>query len=159
MNLEDLFIVHSPHRTMSIEDCTNKITGEFAKLNEEIDRRNDKLNDFKNKRGVTVMCSPQDFSTIETVVSELIRMRKTFTAEDVYNRIHSKYVRRPEDLSGFTESAKGVSIEVRKMFNGRHPLFANYGSTLVQHNSGPILYFALPHHAKLKANKIAKRLS
>ncbi len=105
------------------------------------------------------MCSPQDFSAIEVVVGELTRMRKTFTAEDVHKRIHSKYVRRDEDLSGFQESARGVSKEVRQMFNGRHSIFVNYGSTLVPHTKGPILYFALPHHAKIKANKIAGMLS
>lgn len=105
------------------------------------------------------MCSPQDFSTIEVVVGELVHMRRTFTAEDVYKRIHNKRIRRQEDLSGFQESSKGVSKEVRQMFNGRHPLFANYGSTLVPHNAGPILYFALPYHAKITANRIANLLS
>jgi len=105
------------------------------------------------------MCAPNDFKAIEVVVGELTRMRKTFTAEDVYKRIHNKHVRRFEDLSGFQESTKGVSKEVRQMFNGRHPLFASYGSALVQHNHGPILYFALPAHAKTTASRIAATLS
>ena len=104
------------------------------------------------------MCSPQDFSAIEVVVGELTRMRKTFTAENVYKRIHNKHVRRDEDLTGFQESASGVSKEIRQMFNSRHAIFADYGSTLVQHTKGPILYFALPHHAKTKATKIAGML-
>jgi hypothetical protein len=105
------------------------------------------------------MCSQNDFQVIETVVGEMIRMRQTFTGEDVFKRIHNKHVRRAQKFSGFQESAQGVSQEVRKMFNARHPLFASYGSTLVQHDSGPVLYFALPHHAKIKANRIAQKLS
>ena len=104
------------------------------------------------------MCSPQDYSAIEVVVGELVRMRKMFTAEDVYKRIHNKYVRRDEDLSGFQESARGVSKEVRKMFNGRHSLFVNYSSALVPHDNGPILYSPLSYHARLKAEKIAAQL-
>jgi hypothetical protein len=118
----------------------------------------DQMINAKTKRRED-MCSPQDFSAIEVVVGELTRMRRTFTAEDVYKRIHNKHIRRDEDLSGFQESARGVSKEVRQMFNGRHPVFSDYGSTLVQHSKGPILYFALPHHAKIKANKIAQVLS
>jgi hypothetical protein len=105
------------------------------------------------------MCSPQDFSVIETVVGELVGMRRTFTGEDVYNRIHNKHIRRAVKLDGVQESARGVSMEVRKMFNSRHSAFAGYGSTLVPHDHGPVLYFALPHHAKSKANKIAATLS
>jgi hypothetical protein len=105
------------------------------------------------------MCSATDFSAIETVVGELVSMRRTFTGQDVYNRIHNKHVRRSVDLSGFQESARGVSAEVRKMFNGKNPVFNGYGSTLVPHDKGPVLYFALPHHAKLKANKIADALN
>jgi len=118
----------------------------------------DQMINSKTKRREK-MCSPQDFSAIEVVIGELTRMRRTFTAEDVYKRIHNKHVRRDEDLTGFSESTRGVSREVRQMFNGRHPVFASYGSTLVQHTKGPILYFALPHHAKIKANKIASLLS
>jgi hypothetical protein len=117
----------------------------------------DQIINSKTKRRKN-MCSQNDFNVIETVVGEMVRMRMTFTGEDVYKRVHNKHVRRTEDFSGFQESPKGVSREVRKMFNGRHPAFASYGSTLVQHNKGPVLYFALPHHAKIKANKIANVL-
>ena len=105
------------------------------------------------------MCTQNDFQVIETVVGELVRMRRTFTGQDVYNRIHNKNVKRSADLSGFQESAAGVSVQVRRMFNSKNPVFTNYGSTLVPHDKGPVLYFALPHHAKLKANRIASTLS
>ena len=105
------------------------------------------------------MCAPQDFSAIETAVDELVHLHKTFTGEDVHKRIHNKHIRRNVDLSGCPESPKGVSREVRKMFNARHPSFATYGSTLVPHNKGPVLYFSLPHHAKAQADKIAKKLN
>lgn len=104
------------------------------------------------------MCSQSDLTAIEVVVDELTQMHKTFTGEDVYKRIHNKRVRRKEDLSGFQENARGVSREVRKMFNGRHSLFASYGSTLVQHNNGPVLYFPLPFHAKKRALQISMLL-
>jgi hypothetical protein len=117
----------------------------------------DQLINTKTKRREK-MCSAQDFNAIETVVGELVSMRRTFTGEDVYNRIHNKHIRRPMKFDGFQESARGVSKEVRQMFNGRHTAFAGYGSTLVPHDNGPVLYFALPHHAKSKARKIAKML-
>ena len=118
----------------------------------------DQMINTKTKRRKK-MCSQNDFTVIETAVGELVRMRKTFTGEDVHKRIHNKHVRRTANFSGFQESARGVSREVRKMFNGRHSLFAAYGSALVQHDKGPVIYFALPHHAKIKATKIAGMLS
>jgi hypothetical protein len=104
------------------------------------------------------MCSQSDFSVIELVVTELTKMHRTFTGEDVYKRIHNKHIHRKTDISNFQESAKEVSREVRKMFNGRHATFALYGSTLVPHNNGPVLYFPLPHFAKVKSTNIAKML-
>lgn len=116
------------------------------------------INQSKTKRREK-MCSPQDFDVIKIVVGELVSMRRTFTGEDVYNRIHNKHVRHSMQITGFQESARGVSKEVRQLFNSRHDVFRGYGSTLVPHDNGPVLYFALPHHAKLKAKRIASDLS
>jgi len=105
------------------------------------------------------MCSKTTMSAIETVVSELVRMRHTFTGHDVHARIHNKHVRRTNPLPDCPESPHEISQDVRKMFNTKHPAFAEYGSAIVQHDNGPVLYFALPHHAKIKARKIAAQLA
>ena len=96
---------------------------------------------------------------IASVVGELVRMRRSFTGEDVYNRIHNKYIRRDEDYRGCSADAKQVSRSVRMMFNGKEDVFAEYGSTIVPDNTGPVVYFPLPHHAKVKVNKIKHLLA
>jgi hypothetical protein len=104
------------------------------------------------------MCAPQTMAAIETVVGELTRMRRSFTGRDVHNRMHSKYVRRDEDFSGCTEGPREISRDVRKLFNDKHPAFKGYGSAIVYHDNGPVLFFALPHHAKVQARKIESKL-
>lgn len=88
----------------------------------------------------------------EKVVHELTSMRRSFTGEDVHNRIHNKHIRRDDDFSACTSSAGTISVCTRKMFNQGHPVFSNYGSTIVP--DGPVLYFPLPYHAKVRAKKI-----
>jgi len=104
------------------------------------------------------MCAPQTMTAIETVIGELTRMRRSFTGRDVHTRMHSKFVRRDEDFSGCAEPAREISRDVRKLFNAKHPAFKDYGSAIVYHDNGPVLFFALPHHAKVKARKIEGKL-
>lgn len=106
----------------------------------------------------TKMCSAQTMDAIETVVGELTRMRKSFTGKDVYDRMHSKYVRRSQDFSACPEGPSEISRDVRRLFNSKHPVFKDYGSALVYHDDGPVLFFALPYHAKIKARKIEQKL-
>ena len=92
-------------------------------------------------------------TTISLVVGELVRMRKSFTGRDVFDRIHNKNIRRLGKLPNCTLTAGEVSRHVRKLFNS-HQDFNAYGSALAD-SSGPVVYFALPHHAKAKISKIA----
>lgn len=102
-----------------------------------------------------------NLAIVENVVQELVNLRKSFTGEDVYKRIHNKYIRnrpaRYQDLC--SASPRNVSDAVRKMFNTKHKYFGAYGSTIVPHNSGPVVYFPLPHHAKVKVSRIEKLLA
>ena len=94
----------------------------------------------------------------QVVVKELVRMRKTFTGKDVYTRMHNKHIRRATEFSTLVGTEKEVSVYVRSLFNGSSPCFMAYGSSLVPHPKGPALYFALPHHAKIKATRIVDTL-
>jgi len=100
------------------------------------------------------MCSPAMLATIVLAVEELVHMRHTFTGKDVFDRIHNKHIRRAGPIFVGSESPKEISNDVRKLFNTQDPVFTDYGSTIVP-DHGPVLYFALPHHAKLNASRIA----
>lgn len=113
----------------------------------------------KPKRRKKMQLSTNTQEAVKLVVGELVRMRRTFTGEDVHTRIHNKRVRRGQDLSGCTEGARDVSTFTRQLFNGKDAVFANYGSTLVAHQNGPVVYFALPFHAKKKAGRILDSLN
>jgi len=104
------------------------------------------------------MCSSLTLQAIETVVGELIKQRKCFTGEEVFKRIHNKNVKRDTDFSGVTETPQEISKEVRQMFNSQSHIFEGYGSTIVP-NHGPVLYFALPFHAKIAAQAIANKIT
>jgi hypothetical protein len=112
-----------------------------------------------NQERRSKMCSQSTMHAIETVIGELTAMRRSFTGRDVYERIHNKHVRRDEDFSGCTEGPGEVSKDVRRLFNGSHTLFSSYGSTIVPHDNGPVMYFPLPYHAKVKVSKILSNLS
>jgi hypothetical protein len=113
-------------------------------------------NQTKRRR---TMCSQTTEEAIKTVVGELVVMRRSFTGRDVYERMHNKHIRRDEDFSGCTEGPAEISKDVRRMFNGSHTLFQGYGSTIVPHDNGPVMYFPLPYHAKVKVSKILSNLS
>jgi hypothetical protein len=105
------------------------------------------------------MVSSKTQSAVECVIGELANMKYTFTGEDVYKRMHNKHIRRGQDYSGCTETPQQVSVEVRKMFNSQNKIFTGYGSTIVPYPSGPVLYFALPHHAKVHIRKIVQAMA
>jgi hypothetical protein len=98
------------------------------------------------------MCTQLTAQAIETVVGEMAQQRLSFTGQDVHARIHNTHIKRAQDFSVCAESPKEISNEVRKMFNGSAQCFRGYGSTIVE--GGPVLYFALPHHALHAAKKI-----
>lgn len=106
------------------------------------------------------MCAPKTMEAIETAVAELTRMRRSFTGQDVHQRIHNRKIRRPgnPDFSSCQERPQEISLEVRLLFNRRHSLFRDYGSANVYHPNGPILYFPLPYHAKRRINNIISKL-
>lgn len=113
----------------------------------------------KPERRKKMQLSTNTQEAVKLVVGELVRMRRTFTGEDVHTRIHNKRVRRGQDLSGCTEGPRDVSMFTRQLFNGKDAVFTNYGSTLVPHQTGPVVYFALPFHAKRKMTKILDSLN
>ena len=104
------------------------------------------------------MCSGLCTQAIETAVGELVKQRKCFTGEDVFKRIHNKQIHRDTDFSGVLETAPEISHEVRKLFNTQSNVFYGYGSTIVP-NHGPVMYFALPFHAKIAVQKIANAVT
>jgi hypothetical protein len=105
------------------------------------------------------MCSPLTMQGIVTVIEEMIKQRLCFTGEDVFKRMHNKHIKRQDDFSVCTESPQEISKEVRQLFNSQNPVFQGYGSTIVPHGKGPVLYFALPYHAKRYASKIVNLLN
>jgi len=105
--------------------------------------------------------SPSNQSIVENVVKEMVSLRQCFTGEDVYKRIHNKHIRnRPAKYSDLcTADAHRVSTAVRKMFNSNDAAFTEYGSTIVPKDGGPVVYFPLPHHAKVKVSRITDLLA
>lgn len=106
------------------------------------------------------MCAQQTLQAIEIVLTELTKMRRSFTGQDVHHRIHNRRIRRQgnPDFSGCTEPPGEISREVRQMFNSKHPIFKGYGSAIVYHQNGPVLFFPLPYHAKRRISKIIDKL-
>ena len=92
----------------------------------------------------------------EKVIQELTSRRRSFTGEDVYHRMHNKFVRRSDDLSACANLPTSISKYARMLFNQGYAVFDGYGSTIVP--NGPVLYFPLPFYAKKKAQKIKAAL-
>jgi hypothetical protein len=112
------------------------------------------------------MCSPVTLSAVEIVIGEMVRQRRSFTGQDVYQRIYQKGITRKTKDADAVEQARQenenqgtVSREVRNMFNGKSALFTNYGSYPIPHPTGPVMYFPLPAHAKRATEKILKKMS
>ena len=105
------------------------------------------------------MSSQQTKEAVECAVTELVNLKRAFTGEDVFKRISNTRIRRKQDISNCTATAGEVSIETRKMFNSQNKAFSGYGSTIVPYPNGPVLYFALPYHAKLHVRKIVQSMA
>lgn len=101
----------------------------------------------------TGVFSVLDREIIGAALDELTNLRKSFTGRDVYERIHNKHVRgRTLDFAAFQGTQRQVSDYVRFLFNQQDKALVGYGSTVVP--GGPIMYFPLPYHAKLHAERI-----
>lgn len=112
------------------------------------------------------MCSSATLNAVELVLGELVKQRRSFTGQDVYQRIYQKGITRKakdvdviEQARQENESQTTVSREVRNMFNSKNALLTNYGSYPIPHPSGPVMYFPLPSHAKRATEKILKKMA
>lgn len=103
------------------------------------------------------MCDAGTQEAVTTVVKELIKQRVSFTGYDVYTRMHNKLIRRGVDYTNNQEPPKSISTFVRQLFNSGDPAFTGYGSTIIpgiNGRMGPVMYFALPFSAKIRAKAI-----
>jgi hypothetical protein len=99
-----------------------------------------------------------DIGTVKVAIGELVGLRRSFTGKDVFERIRNRRIRRDVVLAcKFSE--KEVSMVVRRCFNYGDPVFQEYGSAITYPNTGPILYFPLPSHAKKKAHALAEKFN
>lgn len=101
------------------------------------------------------MLNQDQMTVVETVVGELIKMHRTFTGQDVYNRINNKKIRHEIPLPQVTLAQDDVSKYVRYLFNTKHIVFYRYGTTIIPHKYGPVMYFPIPYHAKKAVERIA----
>jgi adenylate cyclase len=97
-----------------------------------------------------------EIDTVRAVVTELVRLRRSFTGRDVHERINNRRVRRADKLSSSSEAS--VSALVRRLFNYGDPVFNGYGSALTVPRIGPIVFFPLPAHAKRRIVKISEEI-
>jgi hypothetical protein len=96
-----------------------------------------------------------EIDTVRAVVAELVKMRKSFTGRDVHQRIGNRRIRRDTKLS-CAASEKSVSMMVRRLFNYGDAVFNGYGSALTTPQTGPIVFFPLPSHAKKRIATISE---
>jgi hypothetical protein len=117
-----------------------------------------KMLEREKEKEMKSLLSQDTRTAVKAVIEELVRMRRTFTGKDVYDRMHNKHIRRDQKYDQCVGTEKEVSTYVRMLFNGADTCFMAYGSSLVPHPKGPVLYFALPYHAKIKATRIVDTL-
>jgi len=99
-----------------------------------------------------------DIETVKIAIGELVGLRRSFTGKDVFERIQNRRVRRDVVLNcKFSE--KEVSMVVRRCFNYGDNVFQEYGSAITYPNTGPILYFPLPFHAKKKVHALTEKFN
>lgn len=105
------------------------------------------------------MLNPDDAKTVDTVVGELVRMRRTFTGKDVMDRIFNKHIHRATPINPVSAPQEAVSKYLRYLFNNKNAFFSGYGSTCVPGNYGPVVYFPLPYHAKKAVDRIFSKVT
>lgn len=105
------------------------------------------------------MLNPDESTTVDTVIGELVRMRRTFTGKDVLDRIFNKHIRRPTLIDPVSAPQEAVSKYIRYLFNSKNACFTGYGSTCVPGSCGPVVYFPLPYYAKKAVDHIFSKVT
>jgi hypothetical protein len=100
------------------------------------------------------MLPNDEAKTVEIVVGELTKMHRTFTGKNVVDRIFKKGLRHEIPIVKVCSTPEDVSGYVRHLFNTKSQVFSGYGSTIIQHDNGPVVYFPLPYHVKQAVKKI-----